>query len=212
MSLVPTWAALLCLAFASPAQAAPVVYSVSIDTAAFSGQTGFLDLQLNPGGPAAQSMTATVSNLAAGTGGSFPAAPPVQLDGAASGSVASGFSISNTDPFNAALVPVEFGSVLSFLVQLSGDAIDNPDPGSLVGTTFSFGVLGDNLTPLLEAPGSFGEAGSIDIPGGGSPQIGPLADGVNVTAVIPEPASLALFGSAALAVVAWRRRKPTATN
>jgi hypothetical protein len=185
---------------AHPAVAALVtIYDVSIDTTSIAAQSGYLDLQFNPGAATALAATATVSGfLAGGTLG----APTV--DGGVTGVLPGTLVFANGTPFNALLQPlVPFGTTLAFRVSFEGAFIA---AATGAGTTFSLGVLGPGpaYLPLLGANPD-GRSLVFEL-GPGSITYTSFDPGIGVTPV-PEPGSwILLLGGIALLAVAARRR------
>jgi MYXO-CTERM domain-containing protein len=185
---------------AHPAIAALVtIYDVSIDTTSIAAQSGFLDLQFNPGTATALAATATVSGfLAGGTLGS----PTV--DGSVTGALPGTLVFGNGTPFNAVLQPLTpFGTAFSFRVSFDG-AFASASTG--VGTTFSLGVLGPDpdYPPLLGANPD-GRSLLFEL-GPGNITYTTFDASIGVTPV-PEPAAwmLVVGGLALLALIARRR-------
>jgi hypothetical protein len=169
-------------------------YLVSVNTAAFAGASGAVDLQFNPAGGALPA-TASVS-LASGLA-SLGAAT---LDGAAAGGLAGTVTLVNTTAFNALLQDVVFGSSFGFRLD-----VDVAPGASAFATTFGLGLYDETLAPFPGAqPDGF--VLTIDFFGAADAIIS-AASGVTVTPVnaIPEPAS-ALLLLAGLLALAWARR------
>jgi len=203
-------AVLALLALGSPAPAGPISYAVTVDTLSsyFSGVTGSLDFQFNPGDATAQAATATITNfMTEGTVGSVIPPTPPMTGGGASGMLPGTVSIVNSalspdsNELNQAFT---YGSTFSFILTFSGDAVDNPnDSGS--GSTFRLFLLdgsGNTLPPNM--PNSpLGEVLDIDLNPDGTttaftfPFIdnsGAQQPAVATAVVIPEPGLLGLLG------------------
>ena len=131
----------LCLQLFS-ARASAVPFLISVDTSPLQGSSGFLDLQFNPADVGTPGALATLSAFAGNLG--LVGAPT--LDGAASGTLPGALLLGNTAPFNAYFQAVQFGSLFSFVVDFTGDFLTQ---SSLLGTSFSVGLLNDGLAPLL---------------------------------------------------------------
>jgi len=124
--------ALAPLALASPVVAGPISYPITVTTSSsfFSGVTGSLDFQFNPGDATAQAATATITNFMTDglLGAVIPPTPPI-TGGGASGLLPGTVTIANSalspdsNELNQAFA---YGSTLSFIVTFSGDALDNP--------------------------------------------------------------------------------------
>ena len=211
-----SWGALLALAtIVAPAGWSSAVTLVHIDTAAIASNTGWLDIQFNPGSVSWQAAMADVSAFSMNgtllTSGS-PVSPDVTT-GVTGGPLPSTLIFHNADSFNDYFQRVTFGSFLDFTVTLYGDAVDAPDPNVYAGTSFSFALYGDDQsTPLLGAPPLF----QLDINVGGS--ITPTNNAPDVvtlrspgSATVPEPSSLALCAGMAV-VLAFRRKRRNSNN
>ncbi|HEY8993698.1 MAG TPA: NF038129 family PEP-CTERM protein [Lacunisphaera sp.] len=119
-------------------------FSVSLDTSTLIGNPAgpyALDFQLNDGaGVGDGNNTATLSNFQFG-GGSASGSPT--WFGGASGSLASGVTLSDTSPFNEFYQLFVPGAWLSFSVHLSTNFIPGGTPD-----LFSFAILDGNLLNL----------------------------------------------------------------
>ncbi|WP_395403613.1 NF038129 family PEP-CTERM protein [Pseudoduganella sp. UC29_106] len=105
---------MLLLAFVGNAGAAPI-YQVSVNTAALSGFSGYLDF-LFLGLATATPAQATVSNLA----GDFTGAD--QVFGDVSGTAATGFVIGNSTGWNELALGANFGGLFTFDVEFEHGA------------------------------------------------------------------------------------------
>jgi len=183
--------ALAPLALASPVVAGPISYPITVTTSSsfFSGVTGSLDFQFNPGDATAQAATATITNFMTDglLGAVIPPTPPI-TGGGASGLLPGTVTIANSalspdsNELNQAFA---YGSTLSFIVTFSGDALDNPtNQGS--GSTFRLFLLDGNGHPLPpNRPNSpLGEILDINV----------NPDGTTTLFTVPEPSGLVLLG------------------
>jgi hypothetical protein len=198
-------AASLCLCMGLPTAAIGIPsYRVSVDTSAFDGVNGFIDLQFNSasGTPDA---TAAVS-------GFFPATMlngPPTIDGAVTGALAGTLTFANGPSFfNALLQPVIFGSEFSFLVSFTG-AFETASAGD--GTAFAVGlfreVSGNADAPLLQADPDSGASLVFDLMPGAAPDF-TVSDGAITVSAIPEPGVGALVAVGLLAMaVGWPGRR-----
>jgi len=127
------------------ARAGLMTYQVSVNTAAISGQNGNLDVQFNPGGRSAESATATVTNFQT-VGGIL--ASSVILTGDATGSLPGTLTLDNGTAYNDVFQGFTYGNSFSFLLTLSGQALDSP--GGTFGSSFALSLYdAAGVTPLL---------------------------------------------------------------
>ena len=146
----------------SPALAA-TSYLVTLDTTLVSGN-GFVDLQLNPLGAGSQAVTATITGfttngmLTGVPGGSGP------VTGALPGTVTMPSAPTpGLDYFHG----ITFGTSISFVVTLSGPALDSPT-GMAPGTTFLVSLYdAANTNPLLSGVANGGIV-AIDVTSAGT--------------------------------------------
>jgi hypothetical protein len=190
----------------TPASAGPIVYTVSVDTSSLNAASGFLDFQFNPGSGATQSSIAQVLNFTGGTlGATFP------NTGNVSGTLPGTLTFVNSTALNEYFQAFTFGLNYSFLLTLSGPAVDSPNGTSTAGSTFGIGVYNSSQNPMLtnQSAGT-GFAGEVDLNLNGTatstafPNASSGPSVVTLTPVaVPEPNSLLLlsFGLALLAAM-----------
>jgi hypothetical protein len=145
--VVATLAVIATVLFAPASARADVTYMITFDTSAVpNGTTGYLDFQFNPGGSNADSATATVTSFVS-TAVTFNSATP---SGNATGALPGTLTLVNSTSFNEVLENVTFGasSHFSFLLTLSGPAINSPSSTATDGTAFGVGVLDSSFAPL----------------------------------------------------------------
>ncbi len=189
--------ALLLLGLLGPEPAhAGLVFNISVDTASLSGQTGFLDLEFNPGDSSALAATATVT-LFQTSGGIL--AQPAFLTGDAAGSLPGTLTFDNGTAFNDAFQGFTYGNGFGFTLTLSGPAVDNP--GGTTGSAFALSLYGaDGITPLLTTDPN-GSVATIDLNADGttsvytfpqSPTDNTPAATVTSASAVPEPSTSVL--------------------
>jgi len=146
---------------AKPVEAA-VTYFVKVDTSSVNGTMGFLDFQFNPGNNS-QAATATITAFTGLTGGTFTGAP--QINGNVTGTLPAGpLVFVNNMALNEYFQNFTYGMGFTFLVTLSGPAIDTPNMTATSGSTFGVGLYDSGQNPILtNQGGTTGFAGQIDI-------------------------------------------------
>jgi hypothetical protein len=194
------------------ALASSVTYTVTANTAAILGQSGYIDLQLEPGPPSSNLVTASVTNFT--TNGTLTGS--ASLTGDASGQWPAALSFDNQTLFNDYFQPVDFGTTESFTVTLNG-----PTPLGASQSSFNIAFYAaDGATPLLTVSPT-GDAGEIFVDPNGTTTATTFASGPNagsaltitaaVSSSVPEPAdSVLIYLSFAIALALspqWRRQR-----
>jgi len=153
---------------------ASAMYQFVADTSSIRGTTANLDFQFNPGGSDADPANASVISLLPGAD----------------------FTLTNSLALNEQTEAVVLGNTLSFVLKLSGAAVDSPNPLATAGTTFGFSIFDESfIHPLLTSdPNGF--LFTLDIfPH--NVRTATIFGAVNVTEVAvdtPEPSAAALLG------------------
>jgi hypothetical protein len=185
----------IALAIGSGAAVAGPTYQVTVDTAAFAGETGLMDFFFfsNGGAPSA---IATLSNFS----GAFGA--ELERGGSVAGDIPGGVSFTNTDGFNYLTQVVSLGGKFMFNISFAGDY---ETIGGADGASFTLGLYDADFVGSLGVPVEFqlvpafmGVAADVIV----------LADAslANVN-VVPEPSELLLMLSAlAMMGLVVRRR------
>lgn len=187
----------------NPALAAPITYSVTVDTSLISGTAGSLDFNFNPGPLVTQAATLQILNFSGN--GSLAGSP--LLFGDIGGTLPAALSFDNGAALNDYFQGFTFGSILSFNVSLFGPAVSSPDGVSTSGSTFAFSLFSDpagTVPALTTNANGFGYVININLDGTTTATSFFLpANGV------PEPgtSSLILIGFMVAVGVVWRTSK-----
>jgi hypothetical protein len=175
--------------FAASSAFADYSYTFNADTSSLAGQTGYIELQYNPGiAPGASN--AVVSNYMSDATLLGSAA----ITGDVTGQLPSSVIINNTNAWNDYYQQVTFGTNLKFDLNLTGAA----------GNTFALSFYSANgTTPVLtNDPNGF--ATTIDVNANGA-VVNKLSDQVTVAST-PIPAAAWLFGSGLMGLAGIRRK------
>ena len=169
-------------------------FNVSVDTSSLIGDPlasapYYIDFQLNDGGTTPGNNAVSISNVMFG-GGSVAASLP-ELFGGASGDLASGVQIMDTDFFNEFYQEFIPGSFLSFMVTLTNNANNPGDasdlfsfsifdsflgfPAPIPTESFSYALLEVNIDGSPLAIETF--AGIDEYDGVSAPSTNPVPDG-----------------------------------
>jgi hypothetical protein len=137
------------------------VWQVSLDTSSLNGQTGFLDLQFNPGGLDALAGTIAFDHVV--TDGSL--ASVATLTGSASGALPGppAATIDNSTQYNDLFQGITFGNQVSFHTTLSGAALNPVQPFPASGSTFAVSLYDTTGTMPLLTTSTDGSMAHIDI-------------------------------------------------
>ena len=185
-----------------------------MDTSSLSGQSGAIDLQFNPGlASGTQAATAIVTQF---TGATIDSKNAPSNTGDATGSLPGTLVFNNSKQLNDIFTPVMFGSSFSFIMTLSGPAVDSPNPTSTYGSTFVLGLFStDGTKPLVTSDGLIATLGLLA--GTSSTAVRTFSADASVspvTSAVPEPSTAFLFvlASAALLLSAPNLRKRSGQN
>jgi hypothetical protein len=182
-------------------------YSVSIDTAGLSGQSGAMVFDLVNTSAASSSLT--ISEF---TGGVTPDGAPA-LTGDAFGSIAAGFSLADGDFFNEVSVPVLFGDSAGFTLDFS---FGTPGPTEFPDELSVFLLTPDESASLITTGDPTGADSILDyyVTATGAPILTTYdatdTSGVTVTASplasVPEPSLLSTMFAALVSLLVARHK------
>ena len=209
ISICPGWVIMGACVLASSVHAG-AVYQVTVNTVApVATTTGFLDFQFNPGMASSQMATAVLSNF---SGGTINGAPSIA--GNVSGTLPTTVTMINSTGLQELFQSFTFGNSFTFLLSLSGPALDTPNGTSTAGSTFGLGLYDAAQNPILTNQGATtGFAGQVQINLNGSttPTGFPNGRGPTVVSfvqvVVPEPGAMGLVGLGLAALMMMRRRR-----
>ena len=201
----------LLFSFVSVASAG-TIYQVTVDTTTISGTAGSLDFQFNPGPLVSQAASLYIFSFASnGTlvAGACLAGGPC-LTGNVTGTLPGTVTFDNGTGFNDYFQGFTFASNLIFSVKLYGPAVDSPDGTSTSGSTFAFSMFSDaaGTVPVLTSDLTNGFAATIEVNLDGTTTVSNFSAQTNISA---EPSSVVLIGTAALALVLLRLKRPRFT-
>ncbi len=176
--------------FAATSAFADYSYNFDVNTSTVSGQTGYIELQFNPG-LTSGAASAVVTNFTSDA--SLGGAPAIMGD--VTGAFPSTVTINNTKAWNDYFQAVTFGNTVHYSLNLSGAA----------GNSFALSLYGaDAVTPLLTGDLTYGYATVIDL-NSNNAVVTNNSNQVSVAAT-PIPAAAWLFGSGLAGLVGLRKR------
>ena len=159
---LPTVLTVAALAMLSVKPASAVVtYTVTVDTSSVAGTMGFLDFQFNPGNSTSQLAVAQITNFNP-DGGTLTGAP--MINGNVTGTLPGTVTFVNSTALNEYFQGFTYGTKVSFVLMLSGPAIDSPNGMATAGSTFGLGLYDMSQNPILtNQGGTTGFAGEVNI-------------------------------------------------
>ncbi len=189
-------------------------WQVTLDTSPLNGQTGFLDLQFNPGGLDALAASMILDHVV--TDGSL--ASLATLTGGATGALPGppAATLNNSTQFNDLFQGITFGNQISFDATFTGSALNPSQPLPSSGSTFAVSLYDATGTNPLLTTSNDGSLAHLDINPDGSMASTLFADSGGIfhatltplTAGVPESASLCSLGiGLSLIVLALRGRR-----
>ncbi len=187
---------------AAGAQAAPLLFEVSIDTSSLTaGSTAFLDVSFGAGSDTADAGALTIQGF---TTDATLGAPLVPF-GTVNGNLPGNTTLENLPvPGSYYSQELFLGSYVSFKLLLNGPLVDTPS-GGLDGSSFAVFLYDGNLTPLLSSDALF----IVDVDGVGEVNVTDLSESVRISdpVAVPEPSGYALLGGglAGLALLTRKR-------
>lgn len=183
--------------------AAPVTYSVTVNTASISGDTGSVDFQFNPGPLPGQTADVQILNFSS-NGALVPG--NASTVGDVNGLLPSTVTMDTAQyALNDYFEGFTYGSTLSFEVNLYGPALSSPN-GSAGGNSFAFSMFSDpaGTRPALTSDTTYGVAFDIGVDTDGTTTLTNNSQQTSVTA-IPEPNGLIVI-EVGLVIACTRRR------
>jgi hypothetical protein len=216
--LQPIWRALFAgaaaaLLLTTPAVADVASYSVTINTPDLYNSAGCtnvggcaLDFQFNPGG-SSQLAYATISNFSIPNGSLVVDSADPSLTGDVTGALPGLVTFDNLSPYNDYFQGFLLGTAISFVVTLSGPAIDRPNGGTF-GSTFGFALDSTSGYGLYTDDGF---VATVDLNGDGSTTPTWLVDPSQGAVIpgVPEPSQYVVLGLGLLTLgfAAIRKRR-----
>ncbi|MFC0250864.1 NF038129 family PEP-CTERM protein [Massilia consociata] len=180
----------LSILVAAPAALAGPLYRVSLETAAWAGQSGYLDLSFG-GYTGVGPARATVTNLR----GDFDDSIDVYFESLAGGNRAEGFTLVASDMLSLVSQAVTFGGIFSFDLRFDEAATG-------LGADFGISLVDTDFAPLT---GDFPALTFFLVPGEETTLVGAELARVETLAEVPEPSDWLLVGTGLFLLGATRR-------
>ncbi len=167
-------------------------FNFNVDTSSISGQSGYIDLQFNPGMSSTGAASAAITNFVSDA----MLVGAATLTGGATGQLPATVTLTNTTGYNDYFQAVTFGNTANFALNLSG----------ATGNSFGLAFLNSAQTAALLTNDTSGNgyATTIDVTSNGA-NVTNMSSQTSVTAT-PIPAAAYLFGSGLMGLVGIRRK------
>jgi hypothetical protein len=179
--------------------AAPMTYSITVNTSSLLGQMGNVDFQYNPGNATAAAGSVTIFLFSGGTLAGMP-----QTTGAVSGTLPPSITITNASgPPNDYADGIVFGNMLQFLVSFNGPNVTSPSGSATAGSAFGFSLFNNDFSAALltSDPDGILVSGQVDTKGNITLSSFASPRSAVTIAAVPEPASWTLIALGALAML-----------
>ncbi len=200
MNRLTSFIAVTFLLAAASAQAAPQLFTVSINTSSLLGSAAYLDFNFGAASVSADAGSLTIS----GFNGDATLGASSVLFGNVAGTLPSNVVLDNQpSPGAYYSQALTLGSSIAFNLILDGDLVNGPTGGP-DGSSFAVWLLDESFLPLLSLDALF----VVDIDGLGQITLTNQSTETSVDGPtpIPEPASYALMGAGLAGLMMLRRR------
>ena len=198
----------LLLLSAGSASAESMLFLVTVNTSSVNGTSGFLDFQFNPDQASSQLALAEITDFNAGGGTLVFNANSPQLNGDVAGTLPNPVTLVNDTSLNEMFQQFNYGSFFSFLLYLTGPALDHPNGTSPAGSEFGLGLFDQDQNEILTGPSSaFAGEAIINLDGTVTTQTFPERGSVVSFQVLPEPGTPGLLALGATGLLLLGRRR-----
>ena len=199
-----------------------IQYGVTVNTSTQNGNYGYIDLQFNPSSLPTQTAFASVTNFSTdGTLDTFGSDPNDGTIGDVTGTLPGTLSFDNLTNLNDYTQGITFGNTISFDLDLSGPAIDTPDPTDFPGgSLFVLDFLNADESGFLFTADPLNDvaAGTVDLNPDGSTTATAFFSDANddpsvvtftgpISASVPEPSTTLPLGIGIIALAVFRFRR-----